>query len=329
MNLLKSPLHRTAAALAGAFLGMAGVVAVAAPASAHWPSVSGVSDCVNENESWTINWTVTNTWWKNDAKIHKLRGGPLTGDIAVGKDIKASEFVVGSQTVTAKDTGWVELKVELLWDDGHQEEAKNGVKKPTKRCAPPPSAPPSSQPPVSTPPSSEPPVSTPPSSQPPVSTPPSSTPPSSAPASSAPASNPPVSTPPPTAPASEPLPILEFTCNSLTIGLDNPEDGETVSAIFEPSTGESKTIVVEPGEREVVTFPASEGFTVKAIPVGFEDQAETIAWESPEDCDGGQGGGLPVTGAAAGSIAGGAAVLLGLGGGLFLAARRRRVKFTA
>ena len=64
---------------------------------------------------------------------------------------------------------------------------------------------------------------------------------------------------------------------------------------------------------------------------GFEDDAETIAYEQPADCDteGSGGGTLPVTGAAAGGIAGGAGLLLALGGVLFFMARRRKVKFTA
>jgi LPXTG-motif cell wall-anchored protein len=43
----------------------------------------------------------------------------------------------------------------------------------------------------------------------------------------------------------------------------------------------------------------------------------------------GSGGGLPVTGAAAGTIAGAAALLLVVGAVLFVMSRRRKVKFTA
>ncbi|HEU5107917.1 MAG TPA: LPXTG cell wall anchor domain-containing protein [Micromonosporaceae bacterium] len=43
----------------------------------------------------------------------------------------------------------------------------------------------------------------------------------------------------------------------------------------------------------------------------------------------GEGGGLPVTGAATGGIVAAAAALLALGVGLFLVARRRRIRFTA
>jgi hypothetical protein len=51
---------------------------------------------------------------------------------------------------------------------------------------------------------------------------------------------------------------------------------------------------------------------------------------TPTPPPGGEGGGdLPVTGAAVGGIVGAAAVLLAIGLGLFLVARRRRVRFTA
>ena len=59
-------------------------------------------------------------------------------------------------------------------------------------------------------------------------------------------------------------------------------------------------------------------------------ESTTIEYEQPEDCDNsGGGGGLPLTGAAAGSIAGGAGAMLAIGAVLFLMARRRKVKFTA
>lgn len=47
------------------------------------------------------------------------------------------------------------------------------------------------------------------------------------------------------------------------------------------------------------------------------------------DCSGGGGGGLPITGTTITLVAGGAVLLLGLGTGVYLIARRRRVTFTA
>lgn len=114
----------------------------------------------------------------------------------------------------------------------------------------------------------------------------------------------------------------------MIIGLDNPDDGIEIPLVFTPSTGEPRELVVKPGERKTVTFPASEGFTLKAAVKGFESEAETIPWSAPEGCDG-SGGGLPVTGVSVGGIAGGAGVLLAAGAALFYVSRRRGVKFTA
>ena len=61
-----------------------------------------------------------------------------------------------------------------------------------------------------------------------------------------------------------------------------------------------------------------------------DDSMARPSYQRPPGCDtGGTGGGLPITGAAAGSIAAGAGLLLGLGAALFVIARRRKVKFTA
>ena len=102
-------------------------------------------------------------------------------------------------------------------------------------------------------------------------------------------------------------------------------------------------LTVAPGESKTVSFPASEGLTVSpsfadpahamsiaAAPLEAKDDSlGSIPWEQPEGCDEGTGGGLPVTGAAAGGIAAGAAVLLAAGAVLFVMARRRRIRFPA
>lgn len=126
----------------------------------------------------------------------------------------------------------------------------------------------------------------------------------------------------------------ESTCDKLIFEVANPEKGADFTATFTPSVGEPQTLTVMPGETKTVEFPASEGLTVTISSEGQEDA--TVAWEKPEDCDApGEGGGkgddetLPVTGAQAGAIAGGALVLLAVGVGLFLIARRRRITFTA
>jgi hypothetical protein len=316
VKLFKSPLRRTTAVLAGAFLGMAGAVTfAAAPASAHAPSVSGTASCVQDG-SWKIDWLFGNDY-SIPAIVRQIELDPqleLTGEITKPhKRIprfsagRADQEVPGATEVPA-DVDSVHIKVWLTWPlDGYSnfEPAEATVTKPAECTTP------------TTPPSETP--TTPPSETP--STPPSETP-----------STPPSSTPPT---PSEPTPIVEMDCTTMTIGLDNPADGIALPLHFKTSKGEERDLTIAPGEKKTEKFSATPGFTVEVSLQGASEDSETIAYEKPAHCDtaggsgGGDSGGLPVTGAAAGTIAGGAAVLLAIGGVLFFMARRRKVKFTA
>lgn len=138
----------------------------------------------------------------------------------------------------------------------------------------------------------------------------------------------------PSQPASPEI-SYESTCDEFIVAFNNPQDGADFTATLTPSQGEAQTVTVAAGESTAVKFPAAEGLTVTISVEGQEDVA--VAWEKPEDCEApGEGGGdgddkdtLPVTGAQVGIIAGGAVLLLAAGVGIFLLARRRRITFTA
>lgn len=134
-----------------------------------------------------------------------------------------------------------------------------------------------------------------------------------------------------------PLEVASLSeCDSLTISITNPKGSAPVEATLTPNGGEAQTVTVAPGETKEVKFEASEG-TVVTLTIG--DQSGDIAWENPGDCESpspspapGAGGGgptLPTTGAATGTAIGIAAVLLAAGAGLFFFFRRRRIRFTA
>ncbi|MEV0716751.1 LPXTG cell wall anchor domain-containing protein [Asanoa sp. NPDC050611] len=120
---------------------------------------------------------------------------------------------------------------------------------------------------------------------------------------------------------------IEQTCDQLSIAVINPPNGLEFDLVFTPNTGEPQTMKVEKGRTATVTFPASPGLVVTPS-VNGEDLDETISWTKPEGCDEDTPT-LPKTGANAGAIAGGAGGLLLAGGALFYLARRRRLRFTA
>jgi len=334
VNLLKNKLQRTAAVFGGALLGLGGVVAIAAPASAHAPSVNGSTDCIRDN-SWTVDWAVGNDYGLDahvdlehtvvrvkhsgsgswDTLKDGLSGALASADTVVApftSEKSAAEQVHGATIISDDTVTDVELEVVLVWTDSYtniERPQRKSVEKPEK-CEQTPENPV----PTTTSPSS-----------------PETTSPSPTPTETTP--DLPVPTPSTTDEPGDFTPIVEFDCTTLTIGMDNPADGLTWTMKFKTSKGEERTTVIKPGEKKTETFSATEGFSVRVtleVTVDGEDYSDfvDIDYVQPDGCSG-EGGGLPVTGAAAGGIAGGAAVLLAIGAVLFVMARRRKVRFTA
>ncbi|MGW4944829.1 LPXTG cell wall anchor domain-containing protein [Actinoplanes sp. NPDC004185] len=301
---LKSPLRRTAVLAAGALIGLSGAFALAGPASAHHNIVTGNVDCDKVAGEWVVNWTVQAV---GNAPTYKWTEVTLTpagttidnDDLKVnGKDLENNKPLTGKQRVPGKELS-SSLTVAAHWTSGDAKET--GTVTFEGKCEKTPSEEPST-------PTEEP---------------------------STPTEEP--STPPaiPSDLPGEAEPILEADCTTMTIGLDNPANGVEYTLKFKTSKGETRTLVIKPGEKKTETFSATTGFKIDlTISATYEGEkfSETVPveYEQPEDCDNsGSGGGLPLTGAAAGSIAGGAGALLVIGAGLFFMARRRKVKFTA
>jgi hypothetical protein len=308
VNLLKSPLRRTTAALAGAFIGLAGAVAFAAPASAHYTELAGKTACLDDG-GWSVDWTLTPKKAPIDGTIVKVdesASGSALKNIKEGATVPTGGTITDSQSF-GKDVTEVTLTVKVIWvyeksadaeaiaanlpakgDNWKPGDDKKVIKyevtatvKAPEDCKQP--------------------------------------------------------------PAEQASPILKQDCDSMTIGLHNPENGEKIVLRLQPSVGDKRILVAKPGEDTTTTFEGVKpGFTVTVSIKGVEG-SETVPYTQPKNCTTGgsagggeenggggeSGGGLPVTGAAAGSIAGGAAVLLIAGGAMFALARRRKVKFTA
>ncbi|MFJ6152928.1 LPXTG cell wall anchor domain-containing protein [Micromonospora profundi] len=322
MNPPKSPLRRIAAIAAGALVGLVGVGALAAPASAHHPEPSGTY-CLAADGLTTVTWKVGNS--ENiTAEVTALTSTVPNefrdGNLAVGATLpkKGDGFLTATQTHRFTERKpKIELTVEARWVRPNRivTEHRTVAAKPAGTCAAQPTTPPASPTPTATPTVSASPTPSVPASPSPSATTVSPTPTQS-----------PSETP--TAPSVpvEPVGTVESTCDKLTFTVENPADGETVTLTLTPNKGEVKTLTVKPGETGSVSFPATEGLTVTPAADGLDD-TEPIAWEKPAECDG-QGGGLPLTGANTTMIAGGAVVLLAAGAGLFVMARRRRLRFT-
>ena len=111
MNRLKSPLRRAVAVTAGAVMGLAGVIAVAAPASAHHPEITGSYQCVTGADEKLITWVVTHSEGDKDATIRGVLASPNTpvqtgkGEVLRALDGEDKVLEGGIQPVlTAKGT---------------------------------------------------------------------------------------------------------------------------------------------------------------------------------------------------------------------------------
>jgi LPXTG-motif cell wall-anchored protein len=125
-------------------------------------------------------------------------------------------------------------------------------------------------------------------------------------------------------------------CDSVTITVQNSSEA-VATVTFIPNTGNAVPVEVAGGGSATVEFPPSPGLSVD-VQVGGEsivDPANPIEVSAEQmnalECEeeGGGGGGLPATGTSTLIVAAGALALLALGAGLYLIARRRRIRFTA
>jgi hypothetical protein len=124
----------------------------------------------------------------------------------------------------------------------------------------------------------------------------------------------------------QPTLVAKSDCDTLTLRVNNPK-GNAPAKVNVTYGTDFRQLLIRPGESATAIFPASTAEVATAAFVGWGVGLEAV-YAKPANCGGG-GGGLPVTGAAVGGSVAAALLLLGVGAGLFLAARRRRIRFTA
>jgi LPXTG-motif cell wall-anchored protein len=158
-------LRRLAVVATGALLGLGGVFAIAAPASAHIARLSGYGECADTG--WTAKLTLTNTWDQNaadvewvkvyDANWNELPDLHVTG-IQNGTHLTKSDNkeggddeVTGTVAVPANLTK-IKVKIKVVYDDDHVQKPHTQVEAPTD-CAPttPPTTPPATESPSPSP----------------------------------------------------------------------------------------------------------------------------------------------------------------------------------
>ncbi|MCU7723656.1 LPXTG cell wall anchor domain-containing protein [Actinoplanes sp. KI2] len=137
-----------------------------------------------------------------------------------------------------------------------------------------------------------------------------------------------------TAPKDCPLPTVALVndCTTVTVTVTNPKGVVPAEATITYGD-QTKKLTVAAGSSEKATFDAGTATyaTIKIAGLDKEIKAALKELVCATPTTGGGAGGpvLPITGAAAGTIAGVAALLLAVGGVLFFLARRRKVNFTA
>jgi LPXTG-motif cell wall-anchored protein len=154
---LKSSLHRSAIVLAGAVVGLVGVVAIAGPASAHTASVSATTKCVNGSN--VVTWTLTNDWVDTSgAKVENLKLAPGQAPVRVDpkpgdKDITLHEGTILStatrqgassvqytQTVDQAASAAISFDAHWTDDDHYQDNLGTSInliqdcKQPAPKC---------------------------------------------------------------------------------------------------------------------------------------------------------------------------------------------------
>lgn len=121
------------------------------------------------------------------------------------------------------------------------------------------------------------------------------------------------------------------SCDGRSILITNPSGNRPIEAKI-TAGAEVKTVTVQPGKTETVTLDSAVPTLTATVKIGKDET--TLRFDKAKDCvppppGSGTSPTLPVTGPEAGLMAGGALGLTGIGAGLYLITRRRRIQFTA
>lgn len=283
--------RRLFAGVAATAIGVIGAVALASPASAHHPIITGEA-CKDTTGDWVITWTVTNSETDIEGKITSVTVSP-DGDISpIAVDAilpKNGEGALTAEQVVPADTTSASLEVTAEWmRTSGKRTATRAADAVIKGDCEPPAASPSPSPSPSPEPEEQGLVEW-------------------------------------TVDCEVLSVVINNTFDDDVTLFVVPSVGDTVEVTV--PAGETSEPIEFPASAGLTVDVRLEEDGESALEEGaFEIDAEEFAANCDDD---GQGGSLPETGVSTGLIAGGAVALLALGAGLFLIARRRRITFTA
>lgn len=246
-------LRRAAALTAGALIGLAGVTAIASPASAHYSQPSGTAICDSAAGEWVVTWTVKSVYHYDSThfgfqSVEVTPAGTTVSGIAVSdaNTYPVNTPVTGVQRVPGSATE-ATLSVKAKWNDGYPEKQARTAKVTFEgTCA-----------------KDEPPATSTPE-----------------PAEPSPQPSPSATTPPPVS-----IPTASFASDctgKVTVTLANSAEATTDTVLTVRAKDFTRKATVKPGGQETVVVPAGAGEVT--VSEGEQLIGKPYTWTSPEDC---------------------------------------------
>ena len=112
----RRPIHRGVSRIVTLVLAVGfAVVGIAGAASAHHNDITGSVACKTEGGGWAVTWTVVNS----ETITEKITGSNRPSVVPVGTTFTSRQTKTFTETITAKPTANVTLKLDAKWTNGN------------------------------------------------------------------------------------------------------------------------------------------------------------------------------------------------------------------
>jgi hypothetical protein len=116
LGVSRRPIHRGVSRIVTLVLAVGfAVVGVAGAASAHHNTITATVACKTEGGGWAVTWTVVNS----ETITEKITGSNRPSVVPVGTTFTSRQTKTFSETITAKPTANVTLKLDAKWTNGN------------------------------------------------------------------------------------------------------------------------------------------------------------------------------------------------------------------